>query len=706
MKKLPLVLLLLFVPLVFAFSVEPQSNPQKQKAIIQAVTESIKDQHFQPKEINDDFSNDVFNLFLQRMDYNKKFFLQSDIDELKKYKNKIDDQINNPSTEFYEATIKIFKQRVAETESFYKSFLDKPFDLSANEEIILDGKKLVYAKNIDELKEAWRKSLKYQVMARVFELDETQRKQIEKKDTSLKIVKSFAELEVDARKKILKGNEDFFARLNKTEADDYFTLYVNTITGVLDPHTDFFPPKDKENFDIRMSGRLEGIGATLQEKDGFIKITSLVVGGPAWKNGKIKTEDLIIKAAEKDDKEWFSLEDVRVDDAVKHIRGKKGTVVRLYVKHADGNTEEVEITRDVVVMDETFAKSSIINYKGKKIGLINLPEFYADFNNPSGRRCGKDMRIEVEKLKNEKVDGIMIDLRNNTGGSLNDVVDIAGLFIKSGPIVQVKSKEGMPYVYPDRDNSVVYDGPLAIMVNEFSASASEILAAAIQDYHRGIIIGSPTTFGKGSVQRFYDLDMYNMTASADIRPLGTIKLTNQKFFRINGGATQLRGVASDIILPDNLEYIEYGEKKEDFPMKWSQIQPAPYTQLSGYFNLDELKKSSKQRLQNNEYFSAVDKNAQRLKKQQDDNKSTLNYAKFVQEQNENRERTKKLEELTKVEYDLNFEMTADDKLILEADTNKVNKMKTWFKALKKDAYIFETTNIVYEITNTAATKRD
>ncbi|MEY4875270.1 MAG: hypothetical protein RL708_419 [Bacteroidota bacterium] len=700
-------MLVALIPCVVAFSFEAQTNPQKQKAIIQAVTESVKDQHFQPKEINDDFSADVFTLFLQRMDYNKKFFLQSDIDDLKKYKSKIDDEINNPSTEFYEATIKVFKQRAADAEGFYKSFLDKPFDLTTNEDIILDGKKLVYAKNMDELKEAWRKSLKYQVMARVFELKETQDKQIEKKDTTLKKVKSFAELEEDARKKILKGNEDFFARLNKTEADDYFTLYVNTITGVLDPHTDFFPPKDKENFDIRMSGRLEGIGATLQEKDGFIKITSLVVGGPAWKNGKIKAEDLIMKAAEKDDKDWFALEDVRVDDAVKHIRGKKGTIVRLFVKHADGNTEEVEITRDVVVMDETFAKSSIINYKGKRIGLINLPEFYADFNNPTtGRRCGKDMRIEVEKLKKDKVDGIMIDLRNNTGGSLNDVVDIAGLFIKGGPIVQVKSREGMPYVYPDRDNDVVYDGPLAIMVNEFSASASEILAAAIQDYHRGIIVGSPTTFGKGSVQRFYDLDMYNMTAPAEIRPLGTIKLTNQKFFRINGGATQLKGVASDIILPDNLEYIEYGEKKEDHPMKWSQIQPAIYTPISGCFNLDELKKSSKQRLQNNEYFTAIDKNAQRLKKQQDDNKSTLNFAKFVQEQNENRERSKKLEELTKTEYDMNFEWTADDKALIEADSNKTNKMKNWFKALKKDAYIFETTNIVYEITNTAATKKD
>ncbi len=686
----------------FGYAAEKQ-NPVKQKAIISAVAECVKADHFQPRNFDDDFSTDVFNLYLQRMDYNKKFFLQSDMDELKKYKTQIDDEINNPSTEFYEAVMKIFKQRVHDVEGFYKQILAQPFDLTINEEIILDGKKLVYAKNMDELKDSWRKALKYQVMTRVFELKETQDKQIEKKDTSLKKIKTFAELEDDATKKILKSNNDVFERLDKTEDDDYFSLYVNTICSCLDPHTDFFPPKDKENFDIRMSGRLEGIGATLQEKDGFIKIASLVVGGPAWKQGKMKAEDLILKAAEKDDKDFFSLEDVRVDEAVKHIRGKKGTVVRLFVKHADGNTEEIEITRDVVVMEETFAKSSIIEFKGKHFGLIDLPEFYADFNNAGGRRCAPDMRKEVEKLKAENVDGIIIDLRNNTGGSLNDVVDIAGLFIKSGPVVLVKSRDGLPQMYNDRDANLVYDGPLAIMVNEYSASASEILAAAIQDYHRGIIIGSPTTFGKGSVQRFYDLDMYNLAASSDARPLGTLKMTNQKFYRINGGATQLKGVSSDIVLPDNLEFIDYGEKKEDHPMKWTQISAAEYTAFKNNYDVDDLKKISTIRLKNNEYFNSVEKNALRLKKQMDENKSSLNFEKYVQQQKENRERAKKLEEIGKTEYSISLSSTKADRVLIDADTNKINKTKVWFKALKKDAYIFETTNVMFDLISNGAT---
>ncbi len=704
MKKVKLIWLSLLAPMAFGFGYASQQvSPAKQKAIIAAVNECVKEEHFQPKAMDDNFSGDVFNLFLQRLDYNKKFFLQSDIDELKKYKSKIDDEINNPSTEFFDATMNIFKQRVKDVEQFYKAEMDKPFEFSANEEIVLDGKKLVYPKNMDDLKEAWRKALKYQVMTRVFELKETQDKQIEKKDTSLKKVKTFGELEEDARKKVLKNNEDVFTRLNKTEDDDYFSLYVNTICSVLDPHTDFLPPKDKENFDIRMSGRLEGIGATLQEKDGFIKIASLVVGGPAWKQGKMKAEDLILKAAEKDDKEFFSLEDVRVDEAVKHIRGKKGTVVRLYVKHADGNTEEIDITRDVVVMDETYAKSSVIEFKGKRFGFIDLPEFYADFNNPNGRFCAPDMRKEVMKLKAENVDGIVIDLRNNTGGSLRDVVDIAGLFIKTGPVVQVKSREGQPQIYNDHDPDMVYDGPLAIMINEFSASASEILAAAIQDYHRGVIIGSPASFGKGSVQRFYDLDMYNLSASADARPLGTLKMTNQKFYRINGGATQLKGVSSDIVLPDNLEYIDYGEKKEDFPMKWTQIPATTYQAFTDNYKVSELKKSSSERLKNNEYFAAIEKNAQRLKKQQDDNKSTLNYEKYVQEQKENRDRSKKLEELTKTEYAVTLNSTLADKNEMAADTNKINKTKTWFKALKKDPYVFETSNVLYDMIATQPT---
>ena len=265
MKKIKLIWLALLAPMAFGFGYASQQvSPVKQKAIIAAVNECVKEEHFQPKPIDDNFSGDVFNLFLQRLDYNKKFFLQSDIDDLKKYKSKIDDEINNPSTEFFEATMTIFKQRVKDVEQFYKTQMDKPFEFTANEEIVLDGKKLVYPKNMDDLKESWRKALKYQVMTRVFELKETQDKQIEKKDTSLKKVKTFGELEEDARKKVLKNNEDVFTRLNKTEDDDYFSLYVNTICSVLDPHTDFLPPKDKENFDIRMSGRLEGIGATLQ----------------------------------------------------------------------------------------------------------------------------------------------------------------------------------------------------------------------------------------------------------------------------------------------------------------------------------------------------------------------------------------------------------------------------------------------------------
>jgi carboxyl-terminal processing protease len=670
----------------------------KRNAIITAVSRAIQYQHFDPKPLDDAYSKEVFKLYIQRLDYNKKFFLQADIDLLsKKYQTKLDDAILNQNLDFYNEVMGIFRNRFQEANGFYKDLLTNPFIFEDKEEVVVDGKKLVFAKSKADLKEAWRKALKYQVLNKLQELEETQQKQIEKKDTALKFVKTLIELEIDARQKITKSNADFFDRVSKTSDDDYFTVYVNTLTSVMDPHTDFFPPKDKENFDIRMSGKLEGIGATLQEKDNYIKISSLVIGGPAWKQGQLKADDLIMKAAEGKDAEWFSLENIRVDDAVKHIRGKKGTTVRLYVRHADGTTEEVSIVRDIVVFEDTYAKSSILNYGGKKIGFIYLPEFYADFNNPSGRRCAGDMRAEVEKLKKDQVDGIIIDLRSNGGGSLSDVVQIAGLFIDKGPIVQVKKRQGVPDVMTDPDPNTVYAGPLTIMVNEFSASASEILAAAIQDYHRGIIVGSPSTHGKGTVQRFYDVEQFADNLTEEMRPLGALKMTDQKFYRVNGGSTQLKGVTPDVLIPDNYEYIDYGEKKEDYPLKWTQIPAVTYNVLPMNIQPSELNKKSQARTSSNELFKSVENYAKYLKKQSDENSYSLNYQKNALDEMESKEMSKKIEALAKVEKPMEVVIPSADLAGIQADSNKVTRNTEWRKSLKKDAFIFETVNIMLDM---------
>lgn len=684
-----------FTILGLSLSLKAQVNTEtteKRKLVIQSVATAVMNSHFEPKQLNDALSNDIFNLFIQRLDYNKKFFLASDIATFKtKYANKLDDAIISPDLNAYNEIVKIYQSRIAEVKTFYPTLLETPFSFKEDEEIIIDGKKLQFAKSEEQRKDLWRKELKYQVLVKFKELKDEQQQKLDKKDSTYDSIKTDAQLEIEARTKIQKSTKDYFERIAKINESDLFTSYVNCITGVMDPHTNFFPPKDKETFDIRMSGKLEGIGATLQVKDDYIKVASLVIGGPAWKEGHLKAEDLIMKVAEGLEADWFSLENVDIDEAIKHIRGKKGTLVRLFVKHSDGAKEEIRITRDVVEIEETFAKSSILQLNGKKIGYIYLPEFYADFNSANGRRCGPDMAKEVEKLKKDHVDAIIIDVRNNGGGSLSDVVHIAGLFVQSGPMVQVKARGQDPEILADPDGRIQYDGPVAVMVNEFSASASEILAAAIQDYHRGIVVGSPYTHGKGSVQRFYDLGVFARTNNFELaRTLGALKITDQKFYRVNGGSTQLKGVTPDIILPDAYAKIEYGEKKDDFPLRWSQIPAAAHQEWSKAPKLDELQKKSDIRLGSDSFFVNVTSLANYIGVKNHDNKYSLNYDKYISEENEMKSKTKTNERLSKKTRPMYVAIPSTDSIGMITDTNKVSKNNVWRKNIRQDSYIYET----------------
>ncbi|MGL5890136.1 MAG: S41 family peptidase, partial [Bacteroidia bacterium] len=512
----------------------------KDQAILARTFALLSQEHYSPVSVNDEFSNKVFDMFLERSDYNKKIFLQSDVDELKKYYNQIDDQTKSGSLDFFDKTVEILNTRITEDKTYYTEILSKPFDFTVKESVELDPEKLTYSKNTTEMREAWRKFLKYQVMVRFADLKEEQEKK--QKDGKQDIaVKTDAELEADARAKVKKTEDEIFDRLSKVDRDDRMASFVNVLTGVYDPHTEFYPPSDKQDFDIRMSGQLEGIGATLQEKDGYIKVTNIVPGSPSSKQGQLKAGDQILKVAQGDN-EAVDIVGMQVNDAVKLIRGKKGTEVRLTVQKPDGQTLIIPIIRDIVILEETFAQSAIINQK-EKIGYIKLPTFYADFTqNKSGKHlAADDVKKEIEKLKEEKIKGLVLDLRDNGGGSLQEVVKMVGLFIKEGPVVQVNSRKSgvRPYNDPDRGD-VVYDGPLVVLINENSASASEILAAAIQDYKRGVIVGS-NSFGKGTVQNFYDLDQMIGDGNTFDAPLGAVKVTIQKFYRIDGGSTQLKG---------------------------------------------------------------------------------------------------------------------------------------------------------------------
>jgi carboxyl-terminal processing protease len=381
-----------------------------------------------------------------------------------------------------------------------------------------------------------------------------------------------------------------------------------------------------------------------------------------------------------------------VEDAVKLIRGTKGTEVRLTLKKVDGSIKVVSLIRDEIVQDEaTFAKSAIVNSDKGRIGYIYLPEFYADFDNQKGHQSSTDVAREVIKLKEEKVDGIVIDLRNNGGGSLRDVVEMVGLFVDQGPVVQVRDRDGKPQILPDHDRSVLYDGPLAVMVNELSASASEIFAAAIQDYKRGVIIGSTSTYGKGTVQRNIGLDKLGfLDANSE---LGTIKLTLQKFYRISGGSTQLRGVYSDIVLPDAYEYFKIREKDNPDALPWDEIQKADYTPWKYAYDLNVIKGMSNDRLKNNSVFSKIRSDAEWLNKESEKVYS-LNLDKYREDQRQVKMTNKELEGLSKLPKEMDVRSLPQDANKYDGDKDKADRFQQWLKSLRTDIWLGESVNVV------------
>ncbi len=593
---------------------------------------------------------------------------------------------------FYAAD-QLYKKRIAEVSLYYKDILQQPFNYTVDETVMLDGEKLDYPASETARKDSWRKRLKYMSLDRYVDLLD-QREQLKPTDTATR--KSDAALEKEAREKVGVVMERNFRRLQlKFQEEDRFNMLVNTITGSMDPHTNFFPPLEKRSFDEQMSGKFYGIGASLRGEDGSIKIATLVTGSPAWKSGQIVVGDQVLKVGQGEEAP-VDVSGFEVEDAVKLIRGKKGTVVSLTLKKADGSVVVVNMLRDEIILDETYARSVVIEQGEKKIGYILLPEFYADWENPNGARSAQDVAREIIKLKEQQVDGIIMDLRNNGGGSLYDVVQIAGFFIPEGPIVQVKDREGNPNILRDRDRSVLFNGPLAIMVNEFSASASEIFAAAMQDYNRGIVVGSTSTYGKGSVQRYIGLDRETSIAQGSSSELGTIKLTLQKFYRINGGSTQLRGVTPQVVIPDQYEYLRYREKDNPDALPWDEIQRANYTPMTDVFNLGGVRQSSESRVKTNPSFKAIQESLALLEKENDKSYS-LNIQKFRSEQQRIREAIKKIEELHKNHEPLSLKILPQDEKRLSADSTKLERRVQWTKNLSKDIYLGETVNIVNDM---------
>jgi carboxyl-terminal processing protease len=669
-------------------------NKEKEKVLITSVVDVLKEWHYEPLIINDAFSVKVYDLYLKRLDSSKRFFTQVEIKKLEKYRTKLDDEVLKGESDFLNLSINLFDEKKELVRKYYKEILAQPFDFKTTETFETNPEKLDFSKNDKELRTYWYLTLKYQTMARLAELLEEQEiAQVEggKSDRIL----TYQELEEEARKKVLKIQDDWFSRMDKIDREDRFSTYLNAIAGAYDPHTNYFPPQEKENFDISMSGRLEGIGARLQEDGRYVKVVSIVPGSPSDIQGELEVGDKVMSVAQ-GKAEPVNAIDMPIDDVVSMIRGEKGTEVRLTVKKRDNSTKVIAITRDVIVLEESYAKSAILEKGGQKIGYIYLPKFYSDFQKDGGRRCATDVKDELTKLKKENVNAVILDLRNNGGGSLADVVEMGGLFVDKGPIVQVKQRNRQARVLEDEIKGVHYDGKLIIMVNAFSASASEILAAAMQDYNRAVIVGSSPTFGKGTVQQFFDLDKAVSSYYNGIKPLGSIKLTTQKFYRINGGTTQLQGVVPDIIIPDDYTYLEIGEKEEDFPLGWDEIAPATYSKTK-INNFEDLKAASKKRVSNDALLNAVDEEAKKMKTRRENTVYSLNIDDYRTEVKRNKKEVERFEKLEKDTEGLNISLVATDLQNIGDSKEKQKRVEDWFKELKKDAQLRETLAIMNDM---------
>jgi len=669
------------------------TDNDKDKVLVELITYVIEQGHYDMRLIDDDFSVHVYDEFLESLDPMKRHFTKKDIKDFEEFKTKIDDQIKDKDISFFNLVYNRYLESFKETESYYGELLNDDIDLNTSETINTNYETLEYAKNSKALKERWRKQLKFSVLSNYYSAVETQEAMVTESDTVE--IKPFEELKTESITQTKESIERYFSNSEELRREDWFNLYVNTVVSQFDPHTSYLAPRDKDRFDISMSGKLEGIGARLQKLRDNVKIVEIISGGPAWRGKELEVGDLIMKVKQDDEDQAVNITGMRLDDAVELIKGPKGTNVTLTVKKVDGTFNNITIERDVVEIEETYAKSTIIKKDDIEFGFINLPKFYFNMDNYRERNAAQDIKKEIENLKKSDVEGLVIDLRNNGGGSLTTVVEMAGLFIDKGPVVQVKNREGEVEVLKDKKGGTIWDGPLVILVNELSASASEILAAAMQDYKRAIIIGSRQTYGKGTVQNVADLNRWMRNNS--LGDLGALKLTTQKFYRVSGGSTQLKGVESDVVVPDRYSFIDIGERDYENPLPYDKIQEADFRTWDGYDGLDEVIASSQKRMDTNTQIALIEEQAKWIKMQRDRNDFPLNFDEYKALMEENDKEADKFEKINDYKNPLAFQSLPSEVKAFETDEALKDKRENWHKSLQKDIYVEEAIYVLEDL---------
>ena len=674
---------------IFGFTLKKNklSDPDKEKVLLEIVKYVVEKGHYNSIDLDDNFSVKIFDDFISKLDPQKRFFTVNDIRQLNRYKYKIDDQIKNYQLEFFEETYKTYNQRVSDAKLFVDKVFETDFDFSEDEFIDLNNDSIPFSFGKNQLFERWRKQIKYSVLDIV-----TQRYSSDSLD--------FNEIKTNAISTVKKNTNDFFEYANELDRDDWFSVFVNSFVSQFDPHTFYFKPDDKEKFDVSISGKFDGIGARLSRADGNVKIVDVIIGGPVWRDKLLDVGDVILAVGQGDD-ELVSIYGMKLDDSIKLIKGPAGTVVTLRVKKIDGQIQDVKIKRDEVELEETFAKSTVISKNDNNYGYISLPKFYADFDNYKNRNSANDVKNEIIKLKNNGIQGLILDLRNNGGGSLQTVVEMTGLFIEKGPIVQVKSIGNRKKVLYDRDPQVYWDGPLVLLINEMSASASEIISAALQDYNRAIIIGSEKSFGKGTVQNIIDLNRFISNTDYD---MGALKVTTDIFYRINGESVQLEGVQSDIIIPDSYMYIFNGERDEKNPIKWDKIGPATYTKWNKYSDkFNYVKDQINKKLDQNKLINNIYDRAEWIRNQQNLKNVPLNIVEYKKYQKNQKQKASQFDNISKYQNELSFKLLKAEKPFINANRELFEARAKWHESLSKDIFIDQAVNALNLIDNSIKT---
>ena len=663
---------------IFGFTLNKNklSDPDKEKVLLEIVKYVVEKGHYNSIDLDDNFSVKIFDDFISKLDPQKRFFTVNDIRQLNRYKFKIDDQIKNYQLEFFEETYKTYNQRVSDAKLFVDKVFETDFDFSEDEFIDLNNDSIPFSFGKNQLFERWRKQIKYSVLDIV-----TQRYNSDSLD--------FNEIKINAISTVKKNTNDFFDYANELDRDDWFSVFVNSFVSQFDPHTFYFKPDDKEKFDVSISGKFDGIGARLSRADGNVKIVDVIIGGPVWRDKLLDVGDVILAVGQGDD-ELVSIYGMKLDDSIKLIKGPAGTIVTLRVKKIDGQIQDVKIKRDEVELEETFAKSTVISKNDNNYGYISLPKFYADFDNYKNRNSANDVKNEIIKLKNNGIQGLILDLRNNGGGSLQTVVEMTGLFIEKGPVVQVKSIGNRKKVLYDRDPQVYWDGPLVLLINEMSASASEIISAALQDYNRAIIIGSEKSFGKGTVQNIIDLNRFISNTNYD---MGALKVTTDIFYRINGESVQLEGVQSDIIIPNSYMYIFNGERDEKNPIKWDKIGPATYTKWNKYSDkFNYVKDQINKKLDQNKLINNIYDRARWIRNQQNLKNVPLNIIEYKKYQKNQKQKASQFDNISKYQNELSFNLLKAEKPFIKANRELFEARAKWHESLSKDIFIDQAVN--------------